>query len=118
LNIILTRISEILSLSVVTGDKAYDREEDNHVLIRERLHAINIITARYDDDLPICRTREGYRKQMRRHSKVLYNQRNTDKTIISVIKRLFGEHLMSRLIKTQNRELSFRSYSLQCAQTH
>jgi hypothetical protein len=25
-----------------------------------------------------------------------------------VMKRLFGEHLMSRLIKTQNRQLSFR----------
>ena len=117
MKIILTRISEILSLSVVTGDKAYDREEDNHVLIRERLHAINIITARYDDDLHICRIRERYRKQIG-DSKVLYNLRNTDKTIISVIKRLFGEHLMSRLIKTQNRELSFRSYSLQYAQNH
>jgi hypothetical protein len=75
LKIILTRISEIPPLSVVTGDKAYDSEEDNHVLIRERLHAFNIITARYDDDLPICRIRERYRKQMRRRSKVLYNQR-------------------------------------------
>ena len=27
---------------------------------------------------------------------------------MSVIKRLFGEHLMSRLTRTQNRELSFR----------
>jgi hypothetical protein len=25
-----------------------------------------------------------------------------------VIKRLFGEHITSRLVKTQNRELSFR----------
>jgi hypothetical protein len=40
-----------------------------------RLHAFNIITARYDDDLPICRIRERYRKQMRRRSKVLYDQR-------------------------------------------
>jgi hypothetical protein len=38
--------------------------------------------------------------------KVLYNQRNNkDETIISVIKWLFGERLMSRLIRTQNREL-------------
>jgi len=37
-----------------------------------------------------------------------YNQRNKDETIMSVIKRLFGEHLMSRLTRTQNRELSFR----------
>ena len=44
----------------------------------------------------------------RGYFKLLYNQRNKDETIMSVIKRLFGEHLMSRLIRTQNRELSFR----------
>ncbi|HET7644138.1 MAG TPA: hypothetical protein VFK40_11560, partial [Nitrososphaeraceae archaeon] len=37
-----------------------------------------------------------------------YNQRNKDETIISVIKRLFGEHITSRLIRMQNRELTFR----------
>jgi hypothetical protein len=42
------------------------------------------------------------------YPKILYSQRNKDETIISVIKRLFGEHLMSRLIRTQNRELSLR----------
>jgi hypothetical protein len=41
--------------------------------------------------------------------KPVYNQRNKDETIIvSVIKRLFGEHITSRLIRTQNRELTFR----------
>ena len=49
------------------------------------------------------------RKQMKRgYSRLLYNQRNKDETIISVIKRLFGEHITSRLVRTQNRELSFR----------
>ena len=42
------------------------------------------------------------------YAKVLYHQRNKDETIISVIKRLFGEHVTSRSVKTQNRELSFR----------
>jgi len=44
----------------------------------------------------------------RGYSKLLYNQRNKNETIVSVIKRLFGEHITSRLVKTQNRELSFR----------
>ena len=39
---------------------------------------------------------------------MLYNQRNKKETIMSAIKRLFGEHLMFRLTRTQNRELSFR----------
>jgi hypothetical protein len=34
--------------------------------------------------MPICRTRGRYRKQMRRYSKVLYNQRNKDETIVVV----------------------------------
>jgi hypothetical protein len=35
-------------------------------------------------------------------------ERNKDETIISVIERLFVEHVTSRSVKTQNRELSFR----------
>jgi hypothetical protein len=38
--------------------------------------------------------RQIYRKEMKRgYNKVLYNQRNKDETIVSVIKRLFGEHV-------------------------
>ncbi len=104
---IITRISEILPLSVVTADKGYD-SEDNHFLIRDGLHAFSVIPARYEH-VPIWRTRGKYRNQMKRgYSKLLYNQRNKDETIVSVIKRLFGEHIMSRLTRTQNRELSFR----------
>ena len=52
-----------------------------------------------------------YRKKQMKYgySKLLYGQRNKDETIISVIKRLFGEHITSsRLVITQNRELSLR----------
>ena len=38
----------------------------------------------------------------------MYSQRNKNETIVSVIKRLFGEHIASRLVRTQNREISFR----------
>ena len=104
---IVKRIANILPLSVVTADKGYD-SENNRLLVREYLHAFSVIPARYEH-VPIWRTHGRYRKQMKRgYSKVLYNQRNKDETIISVIKRLFGEHIMSRLTRTQNRELSFR----------
>src|ERR671930_961543 len=105
--LLITRTSEILPLSVVTADIGYD-SEDNHILIRERLHAYSVIPARYDGT-PIWKTQGRYRKQMkRRYSKLLYSQRNKDETIVSVIKRLFGQHVTSRLVRTQNRELSFR----------
>jgi hypothetical protein len=76
--------------------------------VRESLHAFSIIPARYVH-VPIWRTHGKYRKEMKRgYSKILYHQRNKNETIISVIKRLFGEQITSRLIRTQNRELSFR----------
>ena len=104
---IITKTSDILPLSVVTADKAYDSEE-NHVLVRELLHGFSIIPTRYEY-VPIWKTHGRYRKQMKRgYSKLLYTQRNKNETIVSVIKRLFGEHIRSRLVRTQNRELSFR----------
>jgi len=67
-----------------------------------------IINTRYEY-VPIRNTQGKYRKLMNRgYSKLLYSQRNKDETIVSVIKLLFGEHITSRLVKTQNRELSFR----------
>jgi hypothetical protein len=96
-----------LPTSVVTGDKGYD-SEDNHVLVREDLHAFSVNPARYEH-VSTWETHGKYRKQMKRgYSKLLYNQTNKDETIISVIKRLFGEHITSRLVRTQNMELSFR----------
>ena len=104
---LITKISELVPLSVVTADKGYDSEK-NHVLVRDVLHALSVIPARYEH-VPIRKTHGRYRKQMKRgYSKLLYNQRNKNETIVSVIKRLFGEHITSRLVKTQNRELSFR----------
>ena len=94
-------------MSVVVADRGYD-SEDNHTFVRESLHAFSIIPARYRH-VPIWRTHGKYRKEMKRgYSKILYHQeRNKDETM-SVIERLFGEHVTSRLVRTQNRELSFR----------
>ena len=94
---IITKISNIIPLSVVTADKGYDSEE-NHVLVRDLLHGLSIIPTRYEH-VPIWKTHGIYRKQMKRgYSKLLYNQRNKNETIVSVIKRLFGEHITSRLV--------------------
>jgi hypothetical protein len=99
-------------LSIVVADKGYDSEE-NHELIRDKLHAYSIIPPRYQlEEVPVWKSYGSYRKQQMKYGylKPLYNQRNKDETIIvSFIKRLFGEHITSRLIRTQNRrELTFR----------
>jgi hypothetical protein len=105
---IIENISEIVPVSVVVADKGYDSSEQNHVIVRDNIHAFSVIPARFEH-IPIWKTYGKYRKQMKRgYSKTLYNQRNKNETIMSVIKRLFGECVTSRLIRTQNRELSFR----------
>ncbi len=46
---------------------------------------------------------------MKRHfDKEKYNQRNKVETANSVIKRLMGNTIRSRKVKTQNRELEFK----------
>jgi len=61
---IIIRTSNILPLSVVTADKGHDGE-DNHLFVREDLHAFSIIPARYEH-IPIRRTYGKYRKQIKR----------------------------------------------------
>jgi hypothetical protein len=110
---VITRVSKIKPLSVVVADKGYD-SEDNHVMVREKLNGFSVIPSRYEQ-VPVWETRGRYRKEMKHgYSKILYDQRNKEETIVSVIKRLFGEHISSRLIRMQNRELTFRCiiYSL------
>ena len=98
----------IIPPSVVTADKGYD-SEDNHVLVRDVLDALSVIPARYEH-VPIRKTHGRYTET---NEAWLFQitctiNRNKNETIVSVIKRLFGEHITSRLVKTQNRELSFR----------
>ena len=53
----------------------------------------------------------------RGYSKLLYNQWNKNETMLSVIKRpCNSKHIISRLVRTQNRELFFWMYYLQYAQ--
>jgi hypothetical protein len=107
----VTKTAQIKPLSILVADKGYDSEE-NHVLVRDELNAYSsiILPPRYQE-VPIWKMHGKYRwKQMKcgGYPKPMYNQRNKDTTIVSVIKRLFGEHITSRLIRTQNRELTFR----------
>ena len=88
---LITKTSEILPLSVVIGDKGYD-SQDNLILVRDVVYVFSVIPARCVH-VPIRRTCERYTKQMNHgYSKLLYGQREAE-TIVSVIKRLFGEHI-------------------------
>jgi hypothetical protein len=72
-------------------------------MVRLKLGAFSVIPIR-NEDVPICKTYGRYGKQIKLvYSKTLYHQRNKDETIVSMIKRLFGEHIRSRHVRTQNR---------------
>jgi hypothetical protein len=61
-------------------------------------------------NVPLWKTKRTCRKGMiLGYNKIPYNQRNKNETIISVIKILFGENIVSRLTRMQNRGLIFRS---------
>jgi len=87
-------------LSIVTADKGYDSEEGNHILVREQLHAFSMIwTCPPDIDMmyqygrhmeDIWKIQETDKWSVA--SKTLYNQRNKEETIISVIKKDYLEN--------------------------
>ena len=77
-------------------------------MVREKLKGFSVISPRHEKDVPIWKTRGKYRKEMKLAIQRFLNRRNKDETTVSVIKRLFGEHISSRLIQMQNRELTFR----------
>ena len=108
----ITRISKLKALIIGSCCRQINDmivNEDNHVIVRKKLNGFRIILSRYEKDAPIWKTRGKYIKEMKSgYSTILYNQRNKDETIVSVIKRLFGEHIVSSLIRMQNREVTFR----------
>jgi hypothetical protein len=80
----------------------------NHRFVREHLDAVSIISARFQD-VVASDTPGKYRSMMKgEFNNKLYHQRNKNETVMSVIKRMFGEHVRSRNVKMQNRELIFR----------
>ena len=106
-DLLLNKASDWSNLKTVIADKGYDSEE-NHRIAREQFDSISIIPAR-NQDVPVHRTKGWYRKKMKRHfDKEKYNQRNKVETANSVIKRLMGDSIRSRKVRTQNREMEFK----------
>ncbi len=86
-------------------DKGYDSEEI-HVLIREEIKADSIIPLRVRKRK---RINGKYRKQLHiEFDKITYNRRNIVETIISVVKRKFGETLRARKLRNQVKEVKVK----------
>jgi hypothetical protein len=111
---VVRRAHAIKPIKVGIGDKGFDAEK-NHELLRDELHAMSIIPARYED-VPVWRTRGRYRKEMKRgYSRKTYHQRSKDETIFSVIKRTMGDEVRSVKTRAQNNEMRFKIISYNAA---
>jgi hypothetical protein len=111
---VVKKAHAIKPIKVGIGDKGYD-DEKNHEFLRDELHAMSIIPARYQD-VPVWRTHGVYRKEMKRgYSKKTYHQRSKDETIFSVIKRTMGDEVRSVRAKAQNNEMRFKVISYNAA---
>jgi hypothetical protein len=105
---VVRRAHAIKPISIGIADKGFDAEK-NHELLRNELHAMSIIPARHDEDVPVWRTRGRYRKEMKRgYSKKTYHKRSIDETIFSVVKRTMGDEVRSIGVKGQNNEMRFK----------
>jgi hypothetical protein len=86
-------------------DKGYDSEEI-HALIREEIKADSIIPLRVRKRK---RINGKYRKQLNiEFDKITYNRRNIVETILSVVKRKFGETLRARKLRNQVKEVKVK----------
>ncbi|MDE1819202.1 MAG: transposase, partial [Thaumarchaeota archaeon] len=100
-------------VSTAVADRGYDSEY-NHVSAQDIGIVNTIIRPKYEN-LSVYKTRGLHRKTMKRHFDwESYHQRSKVETIFSVIKRMLGEHIMSRYILIQNREAMYRIIAYNC----
>lgn len=111
--LLLERAVKLAPVSTVVADHGYDSEQ-NHIVTENLGIQDTIIRPRYEN-LQVYKTKGFHRKNMKRHFDwETYHQRSKAETIFSVIKRMLGEHIMSRYILTQNRETMYRIIAYNC----
>ena len=110
---LLYRVARHVRIGTVVADRGYD-SENNHIAT-ENLGIQNTVIRPKYESLPVYKTKGLHRKQMkRRFDWESYYQRSKTETIFSVIKRMLGEYVMSRYIRTQNREVMYRVMAYNC----
>jgi hypothetical protein len=110
---LLQHTCSIVPVGTVAADRGFDSEQ-NHLAAQEIGVARCIIRPRYEN-LQVWKTKGVHRKMMkRRFDWRAYHQRSKIETIFSVVKRMFGDCIMSRCIVTQNREMMYRIIAYNC----
>ena len=107
LETVLQRAKDVVDMSAVVADKGYDSEE-NLSFIEEKLHARAVISLK-NIDKPLKKTKGKRRRKLkRRFPKRLYRQRSKAETVFSVVKREYGETILSRTQRTKKNECYFK----------
>ncbi len=102
-----------MRVDTIVADRGYDSEH-NHVAAQNLGIPNTIIRPKYAS-VHLGKTRGFHKRIMKRYFRwKIYHQRIKTETIFSVIKRMLGEHIMSKNILTQNRETLYRVIAYNC----
>jgi hypothetical protein len=93
------------------ADKGYDAEY-NHKYVNEKMKVLDFIKLK-NKHVPIHETKGEYRKKAKRRNKKKIgrprkNHRNKAESIMSVVKKIFGEHINAVKVKYQRNQTRFR----------
>ena len=111
---LLEKTNQIIPVNMVVADKGYD-SESNHVAATNLGITSVIIPPRYAD-VPVRKTKGRHRKALKRdgYDCAIYHQRNKIETIFFVIKRMFGDSVISRSAITINHEMMYHIIAYNC----
>ncbi|MDE1763996.1 MAG: transposase [Thaumarchaeota archaeon] len=100
---LLQRLTNLALVDTVVANRGYDSER-NHVAAQNLGIPNTIIPAKICIRAPVQDPRGFHRKVMKRYFRwKTHHQRRKAETIFSVIKRMLGEHIMSRNIVIKQR---------------
>lgn len=110
---VLKRACREVTVSAVVADKGYDSEE-NMQFIEKELHARPVISLK-NREKPLNKTKGKLRRKLKkRFPKRLYHQRSKIETVISVVKRKYGDEIRSRKHRTKKNECYFKLIAYNC----
>lgn len=105
---LMKRVRRLGIIDVGVGDKGFDAEK-NHKLMRDELGALFIAPLR-NKGVPIWRTKGEYRKKLKRYfPEKTYHQRSKKETVISVVKRCYGDTVYSIKFSSQKKEICYKA---------
>jgi len=110
---VLRKVKKQVSIAIVVADKGYD-SEDNFEFIKYELKAKPVISLKYMDK-SLKKTNGRLRRKLKANfPEDEYHQRSKIETIISVIKRKYGDTIHSRKQRTKKNECMFKLIAYNC----